>query len=143
MLKNAQKDFIRRHIGPTEEEQKLMLQELGYKNLEELIANTVPAELAALLPIPLPGFIPLCISISNPKSTLVFFNISEAATPATLSEMSLLNSKPVILFMNTPFLDVFLTVISSPILSRQTPKISKPHDRLAMLAGEKILISFI
>ena len=42
MLKNAQKDFIRRHIGPTEEEQKLMLQELGYKNLEELIANTVP-----------------------------------------------------------------------------------------------------
>ena len=35
MLKNAQKDFIQRHIGPSEKEQKTMLQELGYKNLEK------------------------------------------------------------------------------------------------------------
>ena len=28
MLKNAQKDFIQRHIGPSEQEQEIMLQEL-------------------------------------------------------------------------------------------------------------------
>ena len=35
MLKNAQKDFIQRHIGPSKEEQTAMLQELGYKNLDD------------------------------------------------------------------------------------------------------------
>jgi len=35
MLKNAQKDFIQRHIGPSEQEQETMLQELGYKSLDE------------------------------------------------------------------------------------------------------------
>ncbi|MDB9825763.1 aminomethyl-transferring glycine dehydrogenase [Candidatus Pelagibacter sp.] len=42
MLKNAQKDFIQRHIGPTIEDQDIMLKELGYKNLDELIKDTVP-----------------------------------------------------------------------------------------------------
>ena len=42
MLKNAQKDFIQRHIGSSVEEQNIMLKELGYKNLDELIKNTVP-----------------------------------------------------------------------------------------------------
>ena len=41
MLKNAQKDFIQRHIGPSKEEQKVMLKELGYKNLADLIKDTV------------------------------------------------------------------------------------------------------
>ena len=45
MLKNAQKDFIQRHIGPSEEEQKTMLKELGFKNLDELIKNTVPEKI--------------------------------------------------------------------------------------------------
>ena len=45
MLKNAQKDFIQRHIGPSEEEQNIMLQELGFKNLDELIKNTVPEKI--------------------------------------------------------------------------------------------------
>ena len=45
MLKNAQKDFIQRHIGPSEEEQNIMLQELGFKNLDELIENTVPEKI--------------------------------------------------------------------------------------------------
>ena len=44
MLKNAQKDFIQRHIGPSEEEQK-MLKELGFKNLDDLIENTVPEKI--------------------------------------------------------------------------------------------------
>ena len=42
MLKNAQKDFIQRHIGPSVDEQNIMLKELGYKNLDELIKDTVP-----------------------------------------------------------------------------------------------------
>ena len=45
MLKNAQKDFIQRHIGPSEEEQKTMLKELGYKSLDDLIVNTVPEKI--------------------------------------------------------------------------------------------------
>ena len=45
MLKNAQKDFIQRHIGPSDEEQKIMLKELGFKNLDELIGNTVPEKI--------------------------------------------------------------------------------------------------
>ncbi len=45
MLKNAQKDFIQRHIGTSIEEQKFMLKELGYKSLEELISKTVPEKI--------------------------------------------------------------------------------------------------
>ena len=45
MLKNAQKDFIQRHIGPSVKEQETMLQELGYKSLDELINNTVPEKI--------------------------------------------------------------------------------------------------
>ncbi len=45
MLKNAQKDFIERHIGSSKEEQEVMLKELGYNNLDELIAKTVPEKI--------------------------------------------------------------------------------------------------
>ena len=45
MLKNAQKDFIQRHIGPSDDEQNIMLKELGYKNLDELIKDTVPEKI--------------------------------------------------------------------------------------------------
>jgi glycine dehydrogenase len=45
MLKNAQRDFIQRHIGPSVDEQNVMLKELGYKNLNELIKNTVPEKI--------------------------------------------------------------------------------------------------
>jgi glycine dehydrogenase len=42
MLKSSQRDFIRRHIGPSEEDQNKMLGELGFKNLDDLISKTVP-----------------------------------------------------------------------------------------------------
>ena len=45
MLKNAQKDFIQRHIGPSVQEQSFMLKELGYKDLDELIKDTVPEKI--------------------------------------------------------------------------------------------------
>ena len=45
MLKNAQKDFIQRHIGPSADEQNVMLKELGYKSLDELIKDTVPEKI--------------------------------------------------------------------------------------------------
>ena len=45
MLKNAQKDFIKRHIGPSETEQENMLKELGFKNLDDLISKTVPEKI--------------------------------------------------------------------------------------------------
>ena len=45
MLKNAQKDFIQRHIGPSVDEQNVMLKELGYQNLDDLIKDTVPEKI--------------------------------------------------------------------------------------------------
>jgi glycine dehydrogenase len=42
MLKSSQRDFIRRHIGPSEEDQNKMLNELGFKTLDDLISKTVP-----------------------------------------------------------------------------------------------------
>ena len=45
MLKGSQKDFIKRHIGPSEVEQSFMLKELGFKNLDELIKKTVPEKI--------------------------------------------------------------------------------------------------
>ncbi len=45
MLKSSQKDFIKRHIGPSEGDQQKMLSELGFKNLDDLISNTVPEKI--------------------------------------------------------------------------------------------------
>ena len=42
MLISSQKDFIKRHIGPSESDQQKMLAELGFKSLDDLIAKTVP-----------------------------------------------------------------------------------------------------
>ena len=42
MVHNSQKDFIRRHIGPSNNEQQKMLKELSFKSLDELINSTVP-----------------------------------------------------------------------------------------------------
>jgi glycine dehydrogenase len=42
MLKSSQRDFISRHIGPSEEDQNKMLNELGFKSLDDLISKTVP-----------------------------------------------------------------------------------------------------
>ena len=41
MLENN-KSFFRRHIGNSAQEQKKMLNELGYKDIKELISKTVP-----------------------------------------------------------------------------------------------------
>ena len=38
MIDNNSKEFIYRHIGPSEEEQQKMLKSVGYKTLENLIA---------------------------------------------------------------------------------------------------------
>lgn len=34
--------FIKRHIGPTEQEKKEMLKKINYKSIEDLISDTVP-----------------------------------------------------------------------------------------------------
>ncbi len=44
-------DFTRRHIGPTSEEQTVMLAELGYSSLDELTVATVPAAILRHDPI--------------------------------------------------------------------------------------------
>ena len=45
MIDNNSKEFIYRHIGPTETEQEIMLKEVGYNSLEELMKNTVPEKI--------------------------------------------------------------------------------------------------
>ena len=45
MIDDNSKEFIYRHIGPTEVEQKKMLRMVGYKSLEELMRNTVPEKI--------------------------------------------------------------------------------------------------
>ena len=37
MLHNSEKDFIKRHIGPSEDDQSKMLKKLNYKSLNDLI----------------------------------------------------------------------------------------------------------
>ena len=40
MLHNSQKDFLKRHIGSSDEDQNKMLKELNYKSLDDLIKST-------------------------------------------------------------------------------------------------------
>ena len=40
MLHNSQKDFLKRHIGPSDEDQNKMLKKLNYKSLDYLIKST-------------------------------------------------------------------------------------------------------
>ena len=42
MLHNSEKDFIKRHIGLNKKDEKKILNEIGYKSLDDLISNTVP-----------------------------------------------------------------------------------------------------
>ena len=45
MIDNSSKEFIYRHIGPTEDEQAKMLKLVGYKTLDDLMQNTVPEKI--------------------------------------------------------------------------------------------------
>jgi len=45
MIDNNSKEFIYRHIGPSELEQKSMLKEVGYNSLNDLMKNTVPEKI--------------------------------------------------------------------------------------------------
>ena len=45
MLHDSQKDFLKRHIGPSAEDQSKMLKKLNYKSLNDLIDNTVPEKI--------------------------------------------------------------------------------------------------
>ena len=45
MIDDNSKEFIKRHIGPSEEDQSKMLQYVGYKTLEDLMSNTVPEKI--------------------------------------------------------------------------------------------------
>ena len=45
MLPNSEKDFLKRHIGPSKEDQSKMLKELNYQSLDDLINSTVPEKI--------------------------------------------------------------------------------------------------
>ena len=41
MIDDNSKEFIRRHIGPCDEDQSKMLATVGYKSLDDLMVSTV------------------------------------------------------------------------------------------------------
>ena len=43
-------DFLHRHIGPTEENQKIMLQALDHEDLETFVKDVVPSDILDLVP---------------------------------------------------------------------------------------------
>ena len=45
MIDDNSKEFIKRHIGPSVDEQSKMLQHVGYNSLEDLMKNTVPEKI--------------------------------------------------------------------------------------------------
>ena len=45
MIDDNSKEFIKRHIGPSDEDQLKMLQYVGYNSLDELMQNTVPEKI--------------------------------------------------------------------------------------------------
>ena len=45
MLPNSEKDFLKRHIGTSKEDQLKMLKKLNYQSLDDLIDNTVPEKI--------------------------------------------------------------------------------------------------
>src|SRR5436190_23911356 len=45
--------FVRRHVGPRPEEQAEMLAALGYRKIEELIADTIPESIRTERPLPI------------------------------------------------------------------------------------------
>ena len=45
MIDDNSKEFIARHIGPSQEDQEKMLQVVGAKSLEDLMKNTVPEKI--------------------------------------------------------------------------------------------------
>ena len=47
-------EFIRRHIGPSTEEQSVMLKALGYESLDALIDDAVPPKIRSKDPLALP-----------------------------------------------------------------------------------------
>ena len=50
MLHNSEKDFIKRHIGPSKKDEKDMLGQLGYQNINELISQTAVSYTHLTLP---------------------------------------------------------------------------------------------
>jgi glycine dehydrogenase len=51
-------DFVRRHVGPTDEEQKGMLKTLGYETLDQLVDAAIPGGLRSLGTLELPAALP-------------------------------------------------------------------------------------
>ena len=45
MIDDNSKEFIRRHIGPCDEDQSKMLATVGYKSLDDLMVSTVPEKI--------------------------------------------------------------------------------------------------
>ena len=45
MIDDNSKEFIKRHIGPSDQDQLKMLKHVGYNTLQDLMKNTVPEKI--------------------------------------------------------------------------------------------------
>ena len=68
----------------------------------------------------------------------MFFSRAWAAIPATFSLMSFDISYSSFDLITIPLLLVLVTVTSSPLLLRQTPRTSYPQDKLVMLEPQSL-----
>ena len=105
----------------------------------KLAPNTDAAELAALLPMPLPGFIFFRKVISKPCSLPKYCNMACNATPAVFfSGCKGIPANSVLFWIVMPGASVLRIRISSPGLLRAKPKMSNPAATLATVAGAKM-----
>ncbi len=92
-------DFVGRHIGPTADEQRLMLALVGAGSLDELLAETVPGPIAdGTLPLPAPrtvddvlGELRHIASMNAARTSLIGMGYSGTRTPPVIQRNVLEN----------------------------------------------------
>ena len=92
-------DFVGRHIGPTADEQQLMLAVVGAASLDALLAETVPGPIAdATLPLPGPrtvddvlGELRYIASMNASRTSLIGMGYSGTRTPPVIQRNVLEN----------------------------------------------------
>ena len=102
------------------------------------MASAPPTEDAALLPIPLPGFMPFAIVIEKPRSSHPHDSASLIAAYEAVFSIGSVGTVffPLTLTSNDPDF-AFLKVTRSLGESRHRPNESKPGPKLAIVAGDE------
>ena len=90
MIDDNSKEFIYRHIGPTVDEQNKMLNTVGYKNLDDLMKNTVPEKILLKEELNIDGKSSKRLSgaIAKKKCERLGFNIGKPSFTKCMEELT-------------------------------------------------------